>query len=219
MALTSGPEVFLESGCDPSVNYHRLPSERRGHYYYTQVNYENAAVFVRRSRTVRGLPMADMVEVWRPAPGQSFGLELWAPELHYLRGKWYVYVAGSDGNSQNHRMFAIEGTSADPLQPFVLKGKVVSNDDNWAIDGTVLEHEGGLYMLWSGWETGAGMDQHIYIAPMADPWTICGARVCISCPTYDWEMSPPVLRERRSTNRAHQPSDSAAVIGWRRVDR
>jgi GH43 family beta-xylosidase len=61
---------------------------------------------------------------------------------------------------------------------------------------TVLQHEGRLYGVWSGWE-GAhdAFPQHLYIAPMADPGTISGERVRISSPEYAWEMRVAPLNE------------------------
>jgi GH43 family beta-xylosidase len=61
---------------------------------------------------------------------------------------------------------------------------------------TVLQHEGRLYAVWSGWE-GAddAFPQHLYIAPMADPVTLSGERVRISSPEHDWEMRIAPLNE------------------------
>jgi GH43 family beta-xylosidase len=50
--------------------------------------------------------------------------------------------------------------------------------------------------MWSGWE-GAddGFPQNIYIAPMANPWTISGERRCISRPEHGWEMTVAAVNE------------------------
>jgi GH43 family beta-xylosidase len=59
--------------------------------------------------------------------------------------------------------------------------------NRWAIDGTVLELHGRLYMIWSGWPDGRDI-QHLYIARMENPWTIASERVRI-CNNDDhpWE--------------------------------
>ena len=123
---------------------------------------------------------------------------IWAPELHRLRGKWYVYFAADDGQNRNHRMFALENASEDPFEgTFVEKGRVFDPAaDRWAIDGTAIDLNGRLYFLWSGWEGTEDVDQRLYIAPMSDPWTISGPRVEISrrlLAVADKERSPPML--------------------------
>jgi GH43 family beta-xylosidase len=59
--------------------------------------------------------------------------------------------------------------------------------NKWAIDVSVFEHKGQLYMLWSGWEGDGNGQQNIYIAKMENPYTIKGDRVKLSSPDYDWE--------------------------------
>jgi len=138
--------------------------------------------------------------VWTPDPGTSYSHEIWAPELHFLNGKWYIYVAADNGDNNNHRMYVLEGTSLDPLQPFVFKGKIAAPADRWAIDGTVLEMPGGkLYFIWSGWAGTENVAQNLYIAPMSNPWTINGPRVCISRPEYRWERNGLPINEGPET--------------------
>jgi len=138
--------------------------------------------------------------VWAPEPGTSHSHEIWAPELHFLRGKWYIYVAADNGDNNTHRMYVLEGTSLDPQQPFVLKGKIAAPSDRWAIDGTVLEMpDGKLYFIWSGWPGTENVAQNLYIAPMSNPWTISGKRVCISRPKYPWEKNGMPINEGPET--------------------
>ena len=135
----------------------------------------------------------------------SGGLHLdsyWAPELMYLRGRWYIYFAPSRNNGGNdaHRMYVLEGgtNKNDPLDgAYTLKGQLKSNDsDKWAIDGTVFEYNNQLYFVWSGWEGDTNVSQYLYIATMSNPYTINSNRVCISKPTYDWETnSSPTVNE------------------------
>lgn len=126
--------------------------------------------------------------VWRSTQGTAYSKEVWAPELHFIRGKWYIYVAADDGDNFHHHMYVLEGTSIDPIQPFRLKGKIAAPEDRWAIDGTVLEMpDGKLYFIWSGWEGTDNIAQNLYIAPMNNPWTIDGPRVCLSRPGHLWE--------------------------------
>jgi len=62
------------------------------------------------------------------------GKNVWAPELHLLNGKWYIYYAADDGQNANHRMWALESQTSDPQGPYIEHGCLET--DGWAIDGT-----------------------------------------------------------------------------------
>jgi GH43 family beta-xylosidase len=135
--------------------------------------------------------------VWTPPRNTSYSKELWAPELHFVQGTWYIYVAADDGQNKNHRMIVLEGTSDSPQDPFTFKGQMVTSANRWAIDGTPLQMpDGRLYFLWSGWEGSENVAQHLYIAPMSNPWTLSGDRVRISSPQRHWELNgKPLINE------------------------
>jgi len=134
--------------------------------------------------------------VWEPEPDRPYSEELWAPELHFLAGKWYIYVAADDGDNENHRMYVLESETTDAMGNYTFRGKIAAATDKWAIDGTVMQHEGELYFIWSGWEGDVNVRQNLYIARMRDPVTITGERVLISQPEYDWEkIGEPLINE------------------------
>lgn len=134
--------------------------------------------------------------VWSPPPGKPYSRELWAPELHKIGEKWYIYVAANDGDNRNHRMYVLESATADPMGKYIFKGKVTSPSDKWAIDGTVLQWRSKLYFIWSGWKGDRNARQDLYIAPMSDPLSISGKRVLISKPEYKWEkIGRPLVNE------------------------
>jgi GH43 family beta-xylosidase len=174
--------VLAPTGADPWVIRHT-----DGRYYMTCTGGDR--VTVSRSRTLSGLSAGERKTVWAPPRSGPYSREIWAPELHFLRGKWYVYFAADDGENANHRMYALENAEPDPFQgTFEMKGKVAPpGDDHWAIDGTAFEANGRLYFVWSGWEGDENLEQRLYIAPMSDPWTISGPRVVLSRPEYGWE--------------------------------
>jgi GH43 family beta-xylosidase len=116
-----------------------------------------------------------------------YSSEIWAPELHQINGKWYIYVAADDGNNANHRMYVLERDNPDPFGAYVFKGKIAAATDRWAIDGTVLQWQDKLYFIWSGWPGTTNVQQNLYIAEMSNPWTITGDRVLLSTPSSSWE--------------------------------
>jgi len=116
-----------------------------------------------------------------------FRAEFWAPELHKIDGRWYIYAAADDGDNFHHRMLVLRARTDDPCGPFDCVGKITDSTDRWAIDATILEYAGRLYFIWSGWEGEENVRQNLYIAPMSDPCTISGPRVMISTPDREWE--------------------------------
>jgi GH43 family beta-xylosidase len=165
--------------------------------YYLCQSGVGGSVWVTRSQRLPNLGRGDRRSVWTPPSGTAWSKEIWAPELHYLQGKWWIYVAADDGDNANHRMYVLEGDVEDPQAPFTFKGKIAAPTDRWAIDATVLEMPGGkLFLIWSGWEGTNNVAQHLYLAPMSNPWTISGERVRISSPELAWETrGRPLVNE------------------------
>jgi GH43 family beta-xylosidase len=81
--------------------------------------------------------------------------------------------------------------AAHSLSLLQLVDKLTSPDDNWAIDGTVLQHsDGKMYFLWSGWaNANATKEQNLYIARMSSPTQIDGERVLLHEPTFAWQRN------------------------------
>ncbi len=168
--------------------------EHEGSYYYCFSR--NNGVAVARMDSPLDIGSARASQVYSAPSGTMYSNEYWAPELHYLQGEWYIYVAADDGNNSNHRMYVLRGTSQDPTEPFEMVGKITDPSDRWAIDGTVLTLNDELYFVWSGWEGTDNVAQNIYIAHMSDPCTIDSERVLISSPTYSWEkVGTPYVNE------------------------
>ncbi|MDQ2793929.1 MAG: glycoside hydrolase family 43 protein [Bacteroidota bacterium] len=171
---------LLPAGADPWTIYHG------GYYYYTHTTGTNITLW--KTRSLANLATAEHRVVWTPPATGPNAHEIWAPELHYLRGKWYLYYAADAGDNSGHRLWVLENASPDPLEgPWTDKGKVADSTDRWAIDGSVFELRGQLYLLWSGWAGAANGRQDIYLARLQNPWTVAGARVRIATPTYAWE--------------------------------
>ncbi len=176
-----------DDGADYSDPWMIQAGER---YYYCGSTPDNTLIIKRGADSTTLLTKSDHV-VWSAPAGTDYSKELWAPELHFLEGHWYIYFAADDGNNANHRMYALRGGSdpADPLAgKYTFQGKVAAPTDRWAIDGTVLSLNHQLYFIWSGWAGSHNVAQNLYIAPMSDPLTISGERVMISTPDHLFEQ-------------------------------
>jgi len=171
---------LLPVGPDPWV------TSKDGYYYFMASTRTNLMIW--KTRSIPDLKTAEKKVVWTPPSSGPYSAEIWAPELHFLRGKWYIYFAADAGDNSSHRLWVLENGSADPLQgEWTMKGKLADPSDKWAIDGSVFELNGKLYAIWSGWEGDTNGQQNIYIAAMSNPWTIRGRRVLLSSPTLAWE--------------------------------
>jgi GH43 family beta-xylosidase len=179
---------------NPLINASRpdpFVAQKDGFYYFMYTRGSN--IGLRKTRSMSLLANATESVVWTPPAGTAYSSNLWAPEMYFLSGKWYIYFAANDGTGDTHRMYVLENANADPTTgTWTFKGKIADSTDQWAIDGSVMTIGSSNYFIWSGWENVATKyKQYIYIAPMTNPWTVSGARVKISSPTNNWEKHEP----------------------------
>lgn len=190
-SATTFTNPLLPTGPDPWVEY------KDGWYYYMNTTGNNLTVW--KTRNIADLKSAQKKIVWTPPATGPYSHDIWAPEIHFLRGKWYIYFAADAGTNQTHRIWVIENASPDPLEgAWTFKGKLADSTDKWAIDASVFEDQGWLYAIWSGWQGDENGTQSIYIARLKNPWTVEGPRARISTPEYPWEKVgdiPPLLKK------------------------
>ena len=178
---TTFTNPVMARGADPWV------IQWEGQYIMSQSR-GGVGVFIGATPHLYDWNNVEWTHVWQPEPDRMWSRHIWAPEIHRINDKWYIYVAADDGDNVNHRMYVLEGQGPNPWDPYELKGKITDPSDRWAIDATVLQMpDGKLYFVWSGWEGYEDVAQFIYIAPMSDPLTVSGERVLISKPDYEWE--------------------------------
>lgn len=184
----SDPEIgtyvnpLLDYGPDPWAYYYE------GAYYYMHTMIDSLVLW--KTEDVTDIQNAIKKTIWVPTD-PSNSRNLWAPEITRVNNKWYVHYAADDGNTDNHQLYVLENPNEDPfVGDFIMKGRISTDkDNNWAIDGSLFEHQNELYMVWSGWQT-RRVDtetQCIYIAKMKNPWTLVSERVLISQPELGWE--------------------------------
>ena len=184
---------LLSVGPDPWV------IQKDGYYYYLHTLGDRIAIW--KTQKMSQLSKATITTVWSPSASGPNIKNIWAPELHFLNGKWYLYyTAGASGDLSTQRLFVLENSNADPTQgSWTDKGKIAdAAADFFAIDGSVLEnYQGHDYFIWSGHPSATDNTQCIYISRMSNPWTLETARVKLSAPQYEWESkgAPPAVNE------------------------
>ena len=163
---------------DPAVTkYH-------GKYYWIYAS--ESRLYIIAADKIDDFASAEPTLVWTPDRNE-YAHEVWAPELHVVDGKCYIYVACDDGDNYHHRMYVLSNGCDNPLATYDMIGKITDSTDKWAIDGTLLHHKTGMYIIWSGWEGDKNIEQNIYIAKLKSPTEIDGERVMISRPDHEWE--------------------------------
>ncbi len=164
-----------------------------GYYYFTGSVPGYQTIELRRAKTLAGLADGEVLTVWHAHASGPQSQLIWAPEIHYINGKWYIYFAASDSATErtaahHHRMFVLECAAADPMTTdWTDKGQIVTAQDSFSLDATVFEHNGDLYYLWAQLEPAIHNNSNLYLSKMANPWTLTGKQTLLSVPEYDWE--------------------------------
>lgn len=175
----------LMNGADPSV------FQKDGVYYYLQTN--GVSINLWSTTAMSKLSSAVPKTVFTPVAGSQNSRNVWAPELYFFDGKWYIYYTAGNGADVSQRTWVLENSSADPTTGnWVDKGKIFSaNADFWAIDGSILETNGNRYFIWCGRPdvTNTNLTQNVYIAKMTNPYTLEGTATKLTEPEFGWEKN------------------------------
>jgi GH43 family beta-xylosidase len=206
--IYTNPLVKTRDSADPWMVFHR------GYYYFTATLDPEGGIWVWKSRTLAGLDSGVKVKVHTPDAKERAG-QIWAPELHFINNRWYMYYTASDGVDENHRLYVLESRGRDPLGPYSFKARIYDpSQDGWAIDPSVFRApDGRLYLLWVAHVPGNG--NGIRIAPLSNPWTVAGSSDLIAQADYDWERvrypineGPVVLRRAGRLFLVYSASDT-----------
>lgn len=179
---------FVLERADPWVYKHT-----DGYYYFTGSVPGYQSIEVRRATSLEGLENGERVLVWHAHDTGNQSQLIWAPEIHFIHGKWYIYYAASDDaeirdQDHHHRMFVIENTEETPMNDhWVEKGQVVTQFESFSLDATVFEHKNDLYYVWAQQDPRIPGNSNLYLSKMANPWTLKGKQVLLSIPEYSWE--------------------------------
>lgn len=183
-------EPFILQRADPFVC-----RASDGSYYFTATVPEYDRLILRHADTVKGLKDAPETEIWHMHESGPQGAHIWAPELHYVFGGWYLYYsAGEREDIWKIRPYVLKCESEDPMKgPWTELGPMKPSDEDefsmrsFSLDATILEQNGVYYYIWAE-KTGVGkMISNLYIAKMEGPDQLETAQVLLTTPDYDWE--------------------------------
>ena len=180
------PDLLVEQRADPFIT-----RPVGGTYYFTGSVPEYDRLVVRGAGTIAGLRTAQESVVWRRPTSGRMGGHVWAPELHRIDGRWYLYFAAGDAdNVFNIRMYVLESTLADPRDPagWGTPREFTTPWGSFKLDATTFEHRGRRYYAWAQAEPELAVNTSLYIAEMASPFALKGKPARISTPTLPWEV-------------------------------
>lgn len=196
------------------IIYHRadpfIYRHTDGNYYFTASHtdmehnldgkYQYRNVTIRKAASLEDL--ADgcgkyeerVVFAREPLPG-DFSPHIWAPEIHFIDGAWYIYFTTSvdENNLWSIRPHVLQCEADDPMTgEWKNLGRIQTTTEDsiaftdFSLDHTVLQHKGELYLFWA--EKHPALSD-IYAAKMVNPWTIDSSRVTkVVAPEYNWEV-------------------------------
>ena len=187
---------LIRQRADPYIHKHT-----DGFYYFTGSVPAYDGIELRRARTIAGLADAEPVMVWHKPDSGPYSDLIWAPEIHFNRGAWYVYFAAAPSREIKddlfqHRMYAISSSAANPLEgPWKFDGQIYTGIDTFCLDETTFTHDGVLYYVWAQKDNSIPGNSNLYIATMRDPVTLGSDPVLLSVPEYEWEKRGFLVNE------------------------
>lgn len=113
------PNPFIERRADPQIQY----DPQNGCWYFTasypalrDACHGYDRIILRRAESVGGLAQAPEITVWRAPQSGKMARHVWAPELHRILGKWYLFfAAGTSENIWEIRPYVLVCQGDDPF--------------------------------------------------------------------------------------------------------
>ncbi|WP_307727859.1 glycoside hydrolase family 43 protein [Massilia sp. Bi118] len=186
--VMASPEIanpLVKQRADPRVT---LAAD--GYYYFTATVPEYDRIELRRAHELNELGAAPAKVVWRRHVSGPMSANIWAPELHRIDGKWFLYfTAGRADAPFDVRLYVLENAAANPLDgEWIERGQLKTGWESFALDATSFALKGQRYLAWAQRPPSAGKHMTaIYIARMDTPVSISGPAVLLTTPEYAWE--------------------------------
>lgn len=188
---------LIEQRADPYITF-----AEDGYYYFT-ASYpmygDNdskgySKVVLRRAKTIEELSTAEEITIWDESKSDSVHRFIWAPEIHYIGGKWYVYFAGATDSKNLYSVVpqVLVCDSADPYTgTWTYKGRFQASEgdsfsfNGFSLDMTYFENAGKSYVIWAQ----KSPDSNLYMAEVDknEPYKLTSKPITLSVPEYIWE--------------------------------
>ena len=218
---------FISQRADPYV------CKVNGEYYFTASVPEYDRIVLRKSRTLDGLAKVPEIVVWKKHEKGIMSNHMWAPELHFLQEKWYIYYAGGEADDPwAIRPYVLECAGGDPLKdPWIERGMVIPADEfsfhDFSLDMTIFENKGKLYCVWAEKVNVGKKISNLYLAEMKTPLELASQQVLLTTPDYPWERvgfwvneGPSVLKHEHMLYLTYSASETGIdyCVGMLSID-
>ncbi len=187
------PDPFIMERADPYVLKH-------GDKYYFTASYPAFGsvkkgydrIILRESDTLLGLADADEKTIWKAHENGIMARHIWAPEIHFIGGKWYIFfAAGENPEIWNIRPYVLTCTGDPMTDEWTELGKMQASDgddvsfNSFSLDMTYFEHRGRHYLIWA---ESIG-DSSLFMAEINPdkPNKLISKPILLTKPEYDWE--------------------------------
>lgn len=187
------PNPFISERADPYVIKHG------GKYYFTasypafgSVEKGYDRIILRESETLLGLADAEEKTIWKAHEKGIMARHIWAPEIHFIGGKWYIFfAAGENPEIWNIRPYVLV-CDGDPMKDgWTELGKMQASAgdevsfNSFSLDMTYFEHKGKHYLIWAE----IIGDSSLFMAEInpEEPNKLISKPILLTKPEYDWE--------------------------------
>jgi GH43 family beta-xylosidase len=202
--MLNSNQPLIPQRADPFIYRHS-----DGYYYFTASIPSYAGIELRRAPTLQQLASAEPQLIWHKPDSGPYSELIWAPEIHFLDGAWYLYFAAAPSREIKdklfqHRMYALKTTAANPLKAdWQFCGQIDSGIDSFCLDATAFYHRNKLYFLWAQKGPDIAGNSNLYLAEMASPTAIKGQPVLLSKPELNWETRGFAVNEGPAVLQRH----------------
>lgn len=204
------PNPLIERRADPQIQY----DAQKGYWYFTasypalrdaQHGYDR--IILRRADSVEGLAKAPERTVWQAPKSGKLARHVWAPELHRIQDRWYLFfAAGSSEDVWAIRPYVLVCQGEDPWDEASWRDQgsgefeihPAESDDgrffcHMSLDMTYFVHRGRHYVIWADiiGQSALYMQE---IDPAA-PWKGRGRVICLTTPEFAWERDQERVNE------------------------
>ena len=171
-----------------------------GYFYFTasfpafrDAEHGYDRIILRRSKTVKGLAYAEEKTIWKAHETGTMTRHIWAPEMHYIGGRWYIFFAAANSDDVWHiRPYLLRCDGRDPYNDtWTETGKIQACDEDeisfnsFSLDMTYFEHKDRHYLIWAE----IIGDSSLFMAEINpdNPQKLITKPILLTKPEYDWE--------------------------------
>lgn len=193
--MNNYPNPFIPQRADPFIT--KAPD---GTYYFTASypafgdelhGYDR--IILRKSKTVSGLSTAEEKSIWNAHKEGVMSRHIWAPEMHLINKKWYIFFAAGNSDDKWHiRPYVLRCNGTDPYNDIWEElGKMQPCEEDevsfrsFSLDMTYFEHNNKHYVIWAE----IIGDSSLFMAEINpdQPNKLISTPILLTKPEFDWE--------------------------------